>query len=414
MTSAPPTVVFATTVFEAVDTGPGIYARYLWDAFREDRDLAFHLVAPGGPGVPDIRRNEPRLHRVDVPAKPRLLYDAVAAKALEVAAQAEPGGSVILHGNAAHAMARARGTPFPWIVQVNDYDAAEVWRKPATTAKVDGLRRLGALAWRHRREGAVLREATLSLCNSAFTRDRVLDCYPGLDPRRLRVVTKAVDTDAFRRPRQLPGDPLTGHPRGCRILFIGAAWRRKRLPDLIQALPRIAAFARDVRLIVVGPGDDQRSEIMALVRAVDAEDRVVVLGKVDRVSLAGVYWHCDMLVLPSEAEALGVSILEAMAAGLPVVASRVGGIPEIIRDDGEGVLVAPRDPVGLAEAITAVLREAARRRQLADAGPRRAADFSVGAMTAAVKSIYLELAAGAARGGGGQRRAAAGCPVRLT
>lgn len=389
-----PTVVFATTVFEDVDTGPGIYARYLWEAFRDDPGLGFHVVAP------NVRQDHPRLHTV-LPVSPtRLLYDKVARRALRLAL--DLGGPVIIHGNAAHAMAEMIGYPHPWLVQVNDYEAAEVWKRPVTIARHHGPRRLASLAWRHRREGRVLKAAALSLCNSAYTRSRALACYPGLDEDRLRVVAKAVETGALRRPLSLPADPLSvlpgDHAPSSRILFVGADWRRKGLADLIEALPKVVHSIADIRLIIAGPAHSEHAAIKELARGAGVDANVILLGRVERSVLAALYWHASILVLPSRAEALGVSILEAMAAGLPVVATQVGGIPEIIRNDDEGLLVPAADPSALADAVLRLLQDGALRQRLASAGPVRAEDFSVSAMTSTVKAIYVELAEQYARG----------------
>lgn len=376
-----PRVIFATSVFENVDTGPGIYARYLWEAFRDDPDFDFHIVAPA------LREDHPHLHRVAKPFPAFRLYDAIAREALALVGDTR--SAAILHGNATHSMARAVGCPAPWLVQVNDYESAEIWQRPAATLRRHGARRLAALAWRHGREKKVLRAATLSLCNSGYTRQRVLACYGNLDPNKLKVVVKAVRTDAFRRPASLPPDPFPQLPGRNRLLFVGLDWRRKGLAVLIEALPLIAAHIPDISLLMAGPASESdQAEIASRIRRIGATDRTTLLGQVDRAALARACWHCTALVLPSHAEALGVSILEGMAAGLPVVATRVGGIPEIIRSEAEGLLVPPGDAGQLAEAIVRLLTDETLRRQLAHAGPMRAQAFSVGAMVAEIKAIY--------------------------
>ena len=96
-------VIFASTVFENVATGPGMYARYLWDAFRDDPEIEFHLVAP------TIREKHPRLHAAGTSSRSSEVYAAVADAALRLASGSE--ARTIIHGNGAHAMARIIGYP---------------------------------------------------------------------------------------------------------------------------------------------------------------------------------------------------------------------------------------------------------------------------------------------------------------
>ena len=83
--------------------------------------------------------------------------------------------------------------------------------------------------------------------------------------------------------------------------------------------------------------------IRALLQGAGVAERVYLLGRRTRTEVAALLWHSDVLVLPSRREALGVAVLEGMAASLPVVASRAGGIPEILRPGVEGLLVEPED-----------------------------------------------------------------------
>jgi glycosyltransferase involved in cell wall biosynthesis len=120
------------------------------------------------------------------------------------------------------------------------------------------------------------------------------------------------------------------------------------------------------------------------------EDRVAFLGGQENVSATLAGW--DVLAHPSLDEGFGPSVLEAMAAGLPVVATRVGGLPELIDDRATGLLVRPGDPPGLARALHILLGNPACARAMGSAGyVRAAAHFSVDRMVAETGDLYASL-----------------------
>lgn len=378
----PVRVVFVTTVFEGVDTGPGTYARYLWKAFRDDPEIEFHLVAP------QVGEQHPRLHVAGSGKGSLSLYQRVQETGLSVARDSP--GLTIVHGNSTHSMGRFVGYEGPLLVQVNDYYVASVGRRPWRIVGSRGLRRLLGMTWRYFEERRVLRHATLGICNSAYTASEVQRAY-ALAADRLRVVHKAVDTSSFARPASLPPDPAANFPVGSRLLFVGSNWRIKGLDVLLEAVASLAPTHRDLLLSVMGPHEHDAA-LRSRIRALRLEDRVMLSGRATAAQVAQWLWHSDVLVLPSRYEALGVAVLEAMAAGVPVVAARVGGIPEIIRSPDEGVLVAPGQASSLAAALAVLLGDPARRRALGAAGLRRVQQFSRDDMVQKVRSLYLELA----------------------
>ena len=381
-----PRVVFATTVFDDVQTGPGIYAQYLWQAFRDDPDVEFHLVAPSA------TERHPRIHTLESSPQSGGIYHRIAALTLLQTAGRER--ETIVHGNMAHALFDFLKYPGSWMAQINDYEAAEVWSRPVRILRSGGPRRLASLVWRHRQEHRTLRRATHIVCNSECTRNKVLDTYQYADPDRVVRIYKAVDTSFFRPSAEL-ADPLPSRPKGARLVYVGTDWARKGLLDLIEAVALIARELPGIHLTVGGPSDSLPLRLLrrAEQRAGMAE-KVWLTGRLPHKDLVGLYNHSDLFVLPSREEALGVAILEAMAAGLPVVSCRVGGIPEIIRSPKEGELVPPRSPKQLAAAIIALLRDGARRRAISAHALRRAQDFGVTRMIARLKDLYLQVAEG--------------------
>jgi glycosyltransferase involved in cell wall biosynthesis len=373
-------VVFVTTVFEGTETGPGTYARYLWNAFRDDPQIEFHLVAPTSSEA------HPRIHATGVCGGSLALYRSIEESALDLAGRL--GLRTIVHGNSAHGMGRFVRYGGPLIVQVNDYDVASVPGRLVDLFRQRGLRGLASGAWRHWRERRVLKRASVVVCNSDYTAAFVGRAYD-LAPERMRVIYKAVETEAFARP----GASTDAEVRiiGSRLLFVGADWRRKGLDTLLAAMPLVARTVPEIELEVIGP-DPADSSLARIVRDLGLEDRVRLLGRMPPGLVATRLWNADVFVLPSRREALGVAVLEAMAAGVAVVSTRVGGIPEIVRNGDEGVLVMPDDVSSLADALGTLLDDPSRRRALRVAGVRRAQQFSVQAMVQEIRSLYLRLA----------------------
>ena len=121
------------------------------------------------------------------------------------------------------------------------------------------------------------------------------------------------------------------------------------------------------------------------------EERLFLMGRVPRQLLPLVYHHSDVFVLAARSEAFGVALLEAMAAGLPVVSYDVGGISEIVTNREMGILVKSGDVKGLAQAILDVLLDDERRGRFVKAGVRRAQDFSVQSMIDKLRAMYQQM-----------------------
>ena len=154
----------------------------------------------------------------------------------------------------------------------------------------------------------------------------------------------------------------------------------------MAALQRPADRFPELQLYVVGDGP-LRSQLEREARDLAIDARVCFAGIDSEVSP----WlsSTDVFVLPSRSEGMGRVLQEAMASGVAVVASRVGGIPELVQDGVTGLLVDPDDPTALAQAIGALLDDDARRRQLADAGRRFVAhSYGLPGVMAGIEEIY--------------------------
>jgi glycosyltransferase involved in cell wall biosynthesis len=183
------------------------------------------------------------------------------------------------------------------------------------------------------------------------------------------------------------------------LLFIGRLVERKGVRTLLDALARSAPAAR---LTVVGDGPE-RPSLETQARALGLGDRVVFRGFVSAAEKARCLRAAHALVLPAvtdargDTEGLGVVLLEAMACGRPVIASRIGGITDIVHDGEHGWLVEPGDPGALAAAIGALFAapEDARRRGLAGFGRVRDA-FTTASVAARLADVYRACAPGRA------------------
>jgi len=159
-------------------------------------------------------------------------------------------------------------------------------------------------------------------------------------------------------------------------------------PTLLEAWPAVLRSCPDAYLLVVGEGS-QREELERLANELRIAHRVVFAGRRD--DIPAVTAALDVAVLPSYREAQGLTILEAMALSRPVVASNVGGIPEMISDGVTGLLVPPRDPDALALAIARLLRDHPFADLIAKAGHDLVHDrFCIELMVRAIEAIYDE------------------------
>ncbi len=164
------------------------------------------------------------------------------------------------------------------------------------------------------------------------------------------------------------------------ILFVGGLEPRKGLEYLILALPETLASVPDTRLRVVAKtgfrGVDKFEWFESLTERAGVKDNVEFHESVDQEKLMQLYADSDIVVLPSRNEGWGLSLMEAMALQKPVVATRVGGIPELVRDGTDGILVDPGDIRGMASAMSRLLADPDLRNLMGAAGRQHAARYS--------------------------------------
>jgi glycosyltransferase involved in cell wall biosynthesis len=169
------------------------------------------------------------------------------------------------------------------------------------------------------------------------------------------------------------------------LLVLAALVRRKGIDVLLQALDVLGAQGIRPLLWIAGDGPE-RARLEAQAKAAGLQAQVRFLGR--RGDVADLLSACDVFVLPSRREGLGVAALEAMAAGRPVVASAVGGLRDVIIDDRTGLLVPPQDAAALAEALARLVRDDALRRCFGSSAAERIGE---GFLAEQMVSSYVEL-----------------------
>ncbi|HEX4162541.1 MAG TPA: glycosyltransferase family 4 protein [Acidimicrobiales bacterium] len=217
----------------------------------------------------------------------------------------------------------------------------------------------------------------LAIADSAYNETHLVEA--GFATTAVVPPSAAVGESGTSRPANGASPPPSPHaPTGAVWLVVGRVAPNKALERTIAALA-VARQGSDpgARLRVVGkPATDAYERALRrFVADLGLDDAVVFTGYATDAEVAAAYTTADVLVVTSEHEGFGVPVVEAMAAGLPVVAYDQGAVPEVLGD--AGVLVASRDPYTLAESISRVLADPTRRTKLAEAGRRRFAELDL-------------------------------------
>jgi glycosyltransferase involved in cell wall biosynthesis len=374
---------------------------------RDDRlgPIRVHRLDPGGPG------GNKRWPMVAIAARElwrrRDTFDVVLVLGFRAL------------GLAAMAVRRAAGLPCVLKAESNGEMSGEFFRGGLQRLRLapgdPGVRHL--LGARNR----VLRRADAFVAISAEIERELLAA--GVPTARVHRIPNGVDTDLFRpatrRERAAIRGSLGLPAEGCWVTFTGRLVAYKGLPLLLRVWREIAAVVPEARLLLVGEGSGDIANCEAELRAFVTDH-----GLADRVSFTGpvrdvhrFLQASDVFAFPTENEAFGLSLVEAMACGLPCVASPVGGVPDIVSDGRDGLLVADANARAWRDTLLWMLRDADRRRALGEAARRTAVQrFSVDSVAAAYAKLLdahsRPHVPRAASGSRGRRRAPT--PLRLS
>ena len=226
-----------------------------------------------------------------------------------------------------------------------------------------------------------LRRLHATIAVSGPAREFVRQYFPKADPV---VVPNGVDVDIFR-----PGHTPIHHLRDgmVNVLFVGRLEKRKGLGDLVLGFRELQERVERVRLVIVGDGP-LRSQVERLVERHQLRN-VVMAGYVPRSVLPRYYASADIACFPATGgESFGVVLLEAMASGVPVVATELPGYLSVVEAGREALTVRPRSPVELGAALTVLARDAELRERLGRAGLEKAQRFAWREVASRVTEVY--------------------------
>jgi glycosyltransferase involved in cell wall biosynthesis len=249
----------------------------------------------------------------------------------------------------------------------------------------------------------VARRADVLLAVSGADRERMIS-IEGVSPARIRVIPNGIPPLAARTNADLRRE--LGLPAGAQLIgAVGGLRTPKAYPDLLEAVELLRAEFPELHLVIAGHGPEQ-ARLEAAITASGLGRHVTLLGP--RGDVPDVLAALDVAISSSVSEGSPLAVMEYMASRVAIVATRVGGVPDLIQDGVHGLLVEPSRPDRLAAAVGELLRDPERRRRLGGAAQlRQRSEFDLDAMVRKLELLYVELARAAVL-----RNAVRGVPAR--
>jgi len=352
--------------------GAGVHVEELTNALRGRVELDIRTFG-------DQRHEEPGWRvrgypvAMDLDATPEPLRPVLGAFSRNLAMAADPVDGDLVHCHTWYThlggIVIAQAANVPLVVTVHSLEPLRPWKREQLAGGYE------LSAWVERQ---AMTQADAVIAVSQAARQDVLDHF-ATDPERIHVVYNGIDAVAFGPD---PGLDQLGRlgidTRTPYVLFVGRVTRQKGIETLVESIPSLDEGIG----VVIAAGQPDTPELAAEVErgiraARSASPRRPihwVREQVDRTTLRQLYTHAAVFACPSVYEPFGITNLEAMACSTAVVASRVGGIPEVVLDGTTGLLVDPEDPRALAAAINALVGDPRRRVSMGEAGRIRAAE----------------------------------------
>ncbi len=276
------------------------------------------------------------------------------------------------------------------------------WKGEAIVTKRDNPKNLNPNEKSMLRYNFLLRSYEKKLMNrsdaliavSKYTVDELTKLY-GIAEEKIHVIYNGVDVQKFkprsnraelRREFGLEEDKKI-------VLFVGRLYHRKGLEILLRSIPQVLQEFSDVKFVISGKGFKQKEESLRnLAKQLDIENHVTFMGYVPDEKLPNLYSASDIFVLPAIYENFPFAILEAQATGLPVISTKVGGIPEFLVDNENGFLIDPRDSAQLTQRVLALLQDQKLAKEMGMHGRKLIEDkFSWRLITSQVIDLYHKL-----------------------
>lgn len=242
------------------------------------------------------------------------------------------------------------------------------WKGEAEAIKTEGFRKLNLNekfmmefnTFLRSSEKKLMKRAEALIAVSQYTKKELTEFY-NISEEKIHVIYNGVDIQKFKPSSRNKADlkrELGLAPDRKMILFVGRLYSRKGLPTLLQAARGVVKGFKNTQFVISGGGFKQNEEkLQKLARKEGIEDNVSFVGYFPDEKLPDLYAAADIFVLPALYENFPFAILEAQSTGLPVVSTRVGGIPELIVDKHSGLLIDPGDHEQLADAIIKLLQD---------------------------------------------------------
>lgn len=231
----------------------------------------------------------------------------------------------------------------------------------------------------------------LALACSRAVRDQRIRIH-GIAPSRVRVLYNGLDLAEFDglAGSRGPGEGIPAESNETVLCFVGRLVPQKGLDLLFRGLGLLEQVP-PWKVLLVGQGVEE-PRLRAMAADLGLRDRVLFVGPKAWREIPAILTGCDLFVHPSRREGLGLSIVEAMAARLPVVATSVGGIPEVVTHGKTGMLVPPENPAALADAISHMIQHPDERRRMGRNGREFVEEnFDINKIARQLEEIYEEL-----------------------
>ncbi|MFI6274043.1 glycogen synthase [Streptomyces sp. NPDC050988] len=363
--------------------GAGVHVEFLARELRPLTDLDVHCWGEGAAGGVVRHRPWPTLDGAN---------DALRTFSVDLAIAAALEGRELVHSHtwyanlAGHMAKLLYGIPH--VMTAHSLEPLRPWK----AEQLGGGYALSSWA-----ERTAIEAADAVIAVSTAMREDILGCYPSLDPAKVRVVHNGIDTSLYAPDHGTDVIDRIGLDLGRPyVLFVGRITRQKGVPHLLRAVRDIDPAAQ----VVLCAGAPDTPEIDQEFRDLFQELSGVREGvhwipqMLPRPDVIQLLTHAAVFVCPSVYEPLGIVNLEAMACGTAVVASRVGGIPEVVADGETGLLVSVEDDfeAQLARALDSLLADPGAARRMGEAGRERAVrEFGWDAVARRTVQLYEEI-----------------------
>lgn len=209
-----------------------------------------------------------------------------------------------------------------------------------------------------------LQKCDICTVNSSSTKKKLMDIFI---PKNIKVLPMGVDTEKFHPSKHDDTLKTEYKIKGPFLLFVGRLSRDKGIEYLIKAMPQIIKKYSDTKLLIIGDGA-LREFLRELIRKMKIQKNVIIIGGRSNNELPKYYATADVFISPSLTEGQGVTLIEAIVSGTPVIGSNIGGIPEIIKNNETGLLVREKHPDQIAAAVIKLLDNQELREKLVKEG----------------------------------------------